>query len=200
MNFEELQSSWQQQQVAEPKKMEVIQDTLDNNWSAYQRRLRRSSIILSLSLIPACVVMAWVYFSFHADYNWPFDASIAVTYLLIFVYLGVVWRSYAFKKVQMDVPAVDYIGYQLKKIRWQRLVLTRYSLVYAFLLLLAINLYIWEISSRGSLLFRLSAFTISDIYIICINIWYILKKQPEQLKTIDNLKENLLKMQRELMN
>jgi hypothetical protein len=200
MNFEELQSSWQQQQVAEPEKIKVLQDTLDNTWSAYQRRLRRSNITLSLSLIPACLVMAWVYFSFHAEYNWPFDASIAVTYVLIFVYLSVVWRSYAFKKDQRDVSTVDYISYQLKKISWQRLVLTRYSMVYAFLLLIAINLYIWEISAGGSVLFRVSAFTISDLYIIGINVWYIIKKQPEQLETIDKLTENLLKMQRELMD
>jgi hypothetical protein len=200
MNFEELQSSWQQQQVAEPEKIKVLQDTLDNTWSAYQRRLRRSNITLSLSLIPACLVMAWVYFSFHAEYNWPFDASIAVTYVLIFVYISVVWRSYAFKKDQRDVSTVDYISYQLKKISWQRLVLTRYSMVYAFLLLIAINLYIWEISAGGSVLFRVSAFTISDLYIIGINVWYIIKKQPEQLETIDKLTENLLKMQRELMD
>jgi membrane protein YdbS with pleckstrin-like domain len=200
MNFEDLQSSWQLQQVAEPEKMEVLQDTLDNNWSAYQRGLRRSNMILSVSFMPAFLVMGWVYYAFHAEYSWPFAMSIAVTYLLMFVYLGVVWRSYAFKKYRMDVPAVEYISYQLKKISWQRLVLTRFSIVYALLLLLAINLYIWEVSTGGSVLFRVSAFTISDLYIIGINIWYVVKKQPVQLETIDTLREELLKIKRDLMN
>lgn len=200
MNFEDLQNSWKNQQIIEPADFNKMKSALDNNWNKYQHKLLRTNLSLSLSFLAACLVIGWVYFTYKNEFNWPFDFSIATTYLLMFVYLAAVWKSYAFKKENMEQSSTDYIFYQLKKLKWQRQIITIYSWIYAVLLWMAIVCYIWEITIPATSLFRYIALGITSVYIFTVNTWYRLKKQNKQLKVIDEIKTGLIKIRGELVN
>jgi hypothetical protein len=103
------------------------------------------------------------------------------------VFAAVSWRSYGFKKENFEDSSKDYVDYQIKKLNWQRKLITTYSWVYMVLLWVALTMYIFEITNGGSALFRYSAFGISTLYIVGINIWSRRKKQRKQLSAIDHL-------------
>ena len=198
MNFEDLQKSWQGQPVAQPADISRLRSGLETHWNKYQHKLLRTNLCMSLGFSAACIAIGWVYFSYRKEFSWPFDFSIGATYLLMFIYLAVVWRSYAFKKENMEDSSTGYIGYQLKKLHWQRRIITTYSWIYAVLLWLALICYMWEITAPGTALFRYTAIGISTAYIVAVNAWYRLKKQNKQLKVIDHITADLERLRKEL--
>ncbi|MEJ5962412.1 hypothetical protein [Pedobacter immunditicola] len=187
MNFEDIKKDWQTQPVAATAESVKIRPELKSKWEKHQQRVLRTNICMSLGFLAAMIGIAWVYFSFEDEYQWPFKVSVAAFYVLMLVYAAVSWRSYAFKKENYEDSSKDYVNYQIRKLSWQRKLITTYSWIYMVLLWVALTMYIIEITTGGSALFRYSALGISTLYIVSLNIWSRKKKQSKQLTAIDHL-------------
>lgn len=197
MEFEDIQKSWQAQRVRvhpNPKLFEAQK----NRWERNQQKLLKSNIKMSLSFIAAMVVIGWVYFTFHEQYGMPFKGSIACMYMLMLLFLVVNWRSYSFRKGNLEDNSQEYIQQQIKRLSWQKNVLKRYTLIYVVLLWMALIMYIWEITETASPTFRFTAFGITTLYLSGITLWNKVKKHKKQLEEInllisglENIKGNL---------
>ncbi|RZM30119.1 MAG: hypothetical protein EOO88_02060 [Pedobacter sp.] len=186
MKFEDLQQSWQAQPVEAFTGTPKVEEQ-KTKWQQRQRKLLRSNIFMSLGFLAAMIGIGWVYFAYRAEFGLPFRISIATCYLLMVVFATVNWRSYAFKNESMDVSAQEYIRYQIGKLNWQRKIVQYYTHVYTILLWLALVLYTWEITERGTALFRFTALAIITAYIGGITFWTTKKKQRKTLLEINGL-------------
>ncbi len=185
-SFEEIQNSW----LAQPVNAKTGPDALSSvqsKWDKRQRKVRLTGIGVSAGFLLAMCGIAWVYTIFRNQYSWPFDVSIAAIYGIMLVFLVVTWKSYGFRKASMDMAAGDYIRYQLKKLHWQRKVLTTYIWIYAILLWLALCLYIPEVTKKASLTFTIVALAITTAYILGIMFWNKFYKQKKQVAAIDEI-------------
>jgi len=185
-SFEDIQKNWLSQPVNDLVKPTEIQ-FVQNKWQKYQRKVLFANVGSSIGLLAALIVIGWVYFSFRHQYRWPFEASIATVYCLIIIFLIVSWKSYGFKKENLEVSSTDFIKYQISKLEWQRKVLTRYVWVYSVLLWIAISFYIVEVTKKGSVLFTLTALGITTAYILGVGLWSWFRKSKKQLRQIDDI-------------
>ncbi|HEY8893359.1 MAG TPA: hypothetical protein VIM79_01045 [Niastella sp.] len=185
-SFEDIQKNWLSQPVNDLVKPTEIQ-YVQNKWQKYQRKVLFANLGSSIGLLAALIVIGWVYFSFRHQYRWPFEASIATVYCLIIIFLIVSWKSYGFKKENLEVSSTDFIKYQISKLEWQRKMLTRYVWVYSVLLWIAISFYIVEVTKKGSVLFTLTALGITTAYILGVGLWSWFRKSKKQLRQIDDI-------------
>ncbi|QNK63633.1 hypothetical protein H7F33_03770 [Pedobacter sp. PAMC26386] len=198
MNFEDLQKSWQNQPIN--VNTDLLKSTLQTKWQQYQRKLFFRIILSSIGLFIAMVGIGWVYLSFHQEFGWPFTLSIAVMYTLMLVYVCAYWKSYAFKKENLGTSSGTYISYQLKKLNWQRKIITLYNWVYLALLWLALVLYLWEVTRSGTLIFRWTALLVITAYLFSVSLWNRFKKQKKQLIEIDEIITDLQHMKSQLID
>jgi hypothetical protein len=199
MNFEDIKKNWQTQPVGATAAAVIIKPELKSKWQQHQQKVLRTNICMSLGFLPAMIAIAWVYISFKDEFHWPFKVSIATMYTLMLVFAAVSWRSYAFKKENFEDSSKDYVDYEIKKLSWQRKLITTYSWIYMALLWFALTMYIFEITTGGNDLLRYSAIGISTLYIVGITFWARRKKQKKQLSTIDNLVAELEAMQKKII-
>lgn len=187
MNFEDLKKDWQTQPVAAVADSVKIRPELKSKWEKHQQRVLRMNICMSLGFSAAMIGIGWVYFSFKDEYHWPFKVSIAAFYILMLVFAAISWRSYGFRKENFEDSSKDYVNHQIRKLSWQRELITTYSWIYLVLLWVALTMYIVEITTGASDLFRYSALGVCTLYIVGLNIWSRKKKQRKQLSAIDQL-------------
>jgi MFS family permease len=190
MDFDDLKNSWQAQPVQTGTDQRRFAEQKDN-WLKNRKRLLLSNVCMSIGFIVAMAVIAWVYFSFEKQYQWPFKVSIAMVYLLMVVFVIISWKSYAFKKIDFDVPGKGFVEYQIKKLHLQRDILTKYSWVYVVLLWLAMMLYAWEVTAKATATYRFTAMLIISAYMGGITAWGKLKKHKKQIKEVKALIEEL---------
>jgi hypothetical protein len=200
MNFEDLQLSWKTQPVKDPGDTNQLKLSMETSWNKHQRKLLRTNIWMSLCFVLTCIGIAFVYFAYLEHFGWAFQLSIVFVYLLMFVYLGVSWKSYGFRKEKRTEPSTGYISYQLEKLQWQRKMITTYSQVYALLLWLDIMCYTWEVTAKGSALFRFGALLVFTVYIAGVTIWQRRTKQKRALKGIDHMICDFEQLRTELSN
>ncbi|RZK68636.1 MAG: hypothetical protein EOO85_23905, partial [Pedobacter sp.] len=186
MEFEDIQKSWQAQSVQVKADNKTL-NAQTSKWEKNQQRLLRSNICMSLGFVAAMVGIGWVYFSYHEEYGLPFKVSIAFIYILMIVFSIVSWKSYSFSKSNMDDSSQQYIRKQIKKLNWQKKVITKYTIVYVAILWMALMLYIWEITENASPTFKFFAFGITTTYIIGITIWTNFRKKKKQIVEIDSI-------------
>jgi MFS family permease len=186
-SFEDIQKDWLSQPVNDVVKPQFVQ----SKWQQHQRRVFLANMGMSIGFLVALIVVGWVYVAFHHQYKWPFEISIAATYSLLIIFLAVVWRSYGFKKENLEVSSVDFIDYQIRKLQWQRKILTTYIWIYCVLLWIALSLYVVEVTSGGSMLFTLTALGITTAYIMGMGLWAWLRKNKKQLREIDEMTSEL---------
>jgi FtsH-binding integral membrane protein len=196
-SFEDIQQNWLAQPVSDQVRPAEIQ-FVQNKWQKYQRKLLFANLRMSIGLLAALIFIGWVYFAFRHQYSWPFGASIATVYCLIIVFLIVAWRSYGFKKENLEISSADFVNYQIRKLEWQRKVLTRYVWIYSVLLWIAMSFYIVEVTSKGSVLFTLTALGITTAYILGIGLWTWHRKTKKQLRQIDDILNDLKQLQEAL--
>ncbi|WP_316804847.1 hypothetical protein [Pedobacter nototheniae] len=197
MDFEDIQKSWQAQPV-EVNTDHKLLDAQKDRWERNQQKLFRNNICMSLGFFVAMVVIGWVYFSFKDQYGLPFKISIATVYILMIVFLVINWRSYAFKKRNIHDSSQEYIQQQIKRLNWQKNIITKYTWMYTILLWLAMVMYIWEITMMATPTFRYTALGITTFYIFGITVWNRARKQKKQLKEIHELIADLENMKRGL--
>jgi hypothetical protein len=198
MNFEDLKKGWQTQPISAAANSVKIGRELKNKWEKHQQRVLRMNICMSLGFLAAMIGIAWVYFSFKDEYHWPFKVSIAACYVMMLIYASISWRSYAFKKENYEGSSKDYVDYQIKKLDWQRKLITTYSNLYLVILWVALTMYIFEVTTGGSALLRYSALGISTLYILGINLWTRKRKQKKELSAIDQLKADFEVIKKEI--
>ena len=198
MNFEDLQNSWQSQPVKDPGNAIQINMAMETKWSKHQRKLLRTNILLTLCFSLTIPGIILIYFTYQDAFGWAFKVSIIFVNLLMVVFLGVAWKSYGLKKENLEQPSKDYIAYQVKKLKWQRKTITIYSQVYAVLLWLNIICYTWEVTARGTALFRYTAMVVFTIYIFGLNLWQRSTKHKKNLKVIDEMVASLQHLEKEL--
>ena len=193
-SFEDIQKDWLSQPVTglvKPTEVQFVQ----NKWQKHQRKVFIANLRMSISLLAALVFIGWVYFAYRHQYSWPFEASIATVYCLIILFLIVSWKSYGFKKENLEVSSIDFIDYQVRKLKWQQKVLTRYVWIYTALLWLAMSFYIVEVTKKGSLFFTWTALGITTAYMLGIGSWAWFRKTKKQLRQIDEILEELSQLQ-----
>ena len=195
MKFEDLQKSWQEQPVTAFTDDTALEQQ-QTIWQQHQRKLFIANSCMSMGFLAAMLGIGWVYMAYYKQFGWPFKVSIISTYLLMIVFLVINWRSYAFKKEDRELSSAIYIKYQLTKLNWQKKILLQYTWVYTVLLWLAMVMYIWEITAKGSTTFRFAALGITTAYILGITLWNVLKKQKKTLLKINGLIEGLQKISR----
>jgi hypothetical protein len=130
---------------------------VQSKWQQHQRKVLINNRKITGGFIFALIGIGVIYFLFKDHYHWPFHASIAIIYLLLIVFLIVTWKSYAFKKDNFETTSLNFINYQLSKLKWQRKTLTTYVWIYNVLLWLALCLYTVEVTQNGSFLFVATA-------------------------------------------
>ncbi|RYY57518.1 MAG: hypothetical protein EOO09_01960 [Chitinophagaceae bacterium] len=189
-NFEDIQNSWLSQPVGEATPRVDLR-AVQSKWQKRQDKLLKSNLRMTIGFAVSMGVIIWVYFAYESQYHFPFQLSIAIILLLQFIFLGVAWKSYAFRKESFEDSSVEFIDYQVSKLEWQRKTLTTYVWVYNVLLWMAICLYSLEITRNGSLLFRVSAIAGITVYIGGISLWIRHMKQKKQLKAIDEMLREL---------
>ncbi|WP_069659143.1 hypothetical protein [Arcticibacter eurypsychrophilus] len=199
MNFDDLKMSWQTQTTHTTTKTAVSKDELKSKWQKHQQAVLKMNICMSLGFLAAMIEIGWVYLTYHNEYGWPFKVSIATIYSLMIVFSLVGWRNYAFKKENFDNSSADYIAYQLKKLSWQRQLITVYIWIYTVLLWLALVMYIWEITTGATALFRYSALGIITLYVVGITVWTRLTKQKKQLILIESMTADLEDLKKKLI-
>ncbi|OQP56913.1 hypothetical protein A3860_10060 [Niastella vici] len=69
--------------------------------------------------------------------------------------------------------------------------LTRYVWIYSVLIWLAVSFYIVEVTSKGSVLFTLTALGLTTAYILGVGIWTWFRKNKKQLQQIDDIMYDL---------
>lgn len=186
MDFDDIQKSWQAQPVQVNMDNKILNAQKDR-WQKNQQKLFKANICMSLGFLAAMIVIGWVYFSFKAEYGLPFKISIATVYTLMIVFLVISWRSYSFKKRNIDDSSQEYIQQQVKMLKWQKDVITKYTWFYIVLLWLAMVMYICEITMKATPTFRYTALAITTLYIFGITLWNRLRKQKRQLLEINEL-------------
>jgi hypothetical protein len=116
-------------------------------------------------------------------------------YCLLVIFLIVSWKSYGFKKENLEVSSVDFIDYQISKLQWQRKVLTTYVWVYCALLWIVLSFYVVEVTSRGSVLFTLTALAVTTAYFLGVTIISWFRKNKKQIRQIDEMMYDLKQLQ-----
>ena len=191
MNFDDIQKSWKDQPVREPVNVAQLKSDVKTRWEKQQRRLKLTNIGVTLAFAGTIAIMASVYVSFHEGHTIFFGGSIFAMWALMVVYLGVMWRGLAYKKDAMEVSSTEYLDYQIKKLAWQRKVIAKYSQVYAVILWLCLMLYMWDVTTGGSLWYKIGAPLITSAYIFGMLVYVNMTKRRKQIKKIDELVADL---------
>lgn len=186
MNFEELKSSWHTQPVNSRMEINELKTIFDNKWSKYQQALYRTNACMTLGFLAATIVITWVFFAFQAEFGLAFKLSLASTCLLMIVFAAIAWRSYDFKKDQLEVASTDFIKYQLKKISWQRKVTSQYIWIYMVLLWLAVMTYMWEILAPATATLKYSAIGVTTLLMLIVA-FRDARKQKARLARLDEM-------------
>lgn len=187
MDFDELRKSWQTQPVNDITEITELKSGFQNKWQKNQKKVLRTNICMSIGFLGSIFFLLWVYNTYQAEYRWPFKVSIGTTILLMILFSLISWRSYAFKKENLEGSFVEYIDYQIQKLFWQRKMLTQFIWVYSILLWLALVMYVWELTNGATALFRYTALAIITAYLVGLNIWSWYKKQKKQILAIDEM-------------
>jgi uncharacterized membrane protein len=190
MNFEELKSSWQTQPLNSGMEINELKRDLDSKWTKYQNSLYRTNVCMSLGFVAATIAIVTVYIKFQAEFGLAFKLSLASTCLLMIVFAAIAWRSYDFKKANMELSSNDFVRYQLKKIEWQRKVISQYIWIYMVLLWLAVMMYIWEITGPGTAVLKYSAMGVTTLFMLIVS-FRDGRKQKSRLARLDEMTEEL---------
>ena len=198
MNFKDLQESWQAQPVKtiiDPYKLSEQK----SRWQIRQRKLLRYNIILSLACLTAIISIAWVYiFNNHEfEFKWPFKVSIGTLCLLLVIICAISWKSYAFKKENLEVSSDHFINYQIRKLNWQRNIITKYLWIHTVLIWLALIMYTG--SSHRTTNFKITALALITAYVFGITGWIRIKKRKKELSKLDGLIADLENMKEKLL-
>jgi len=189
MDFEDIKNSWQAQPIEAITNQRLLRER-QYKWQRNQEKVLKTNLFTSVGFIVAMVGIGWVYITFKDQYGLPFSISITAVYALMIVFSVISWRSYHFKKKNDTESSQAYIHQQLKSLMWQKDVMTKFVWIYNFLLWLAMVLYIWEITTKGTPTFRYTALGITTIYIFGITLWSQYYKKKKQLKEINELIED----------
>lgn len=197
MNFEELKSRWQTQPINSAGEINEMKTTFNSKWNKYQQSLYRTNICMTLGFLAATIVITWVYFAFQAEFGLAFKLSLASTCLLMIVFATIAWRSYDFKKECLEVASTDFIKYQLKKLRWQRKVTSKYIWIYMVLLWLAVMTYMWEILAPATTTMKYSAMGVTTLFLLIVGFGDA-RKQKARLARLDEMTAELELQQKAL--
>lgn len=198
MNFKDLQKSWQ----AQPVKASIDPHKLSqqkSKWQIYQRKLLISNIIISLICLALMIIITPIYISDKHKFGWPFTVSIGAVYLLMFLICAISWKSYAFKKENLEVSSIQFINYQIKKLNWQRFIITKYIWVHTVLIWLALVMFIWETTSLRTTTFRLTFLTVTTVYCLGITGWIMFKRSKKGLLKLNSMIADLENMKEKLL-
>ena len=187
MDFDELQKSWKAQPVDIPELKPEIIDELASKWAKQQKKLKRVNIFVSIAFLFVFIDLGWVYYSFHEGHTIYFGGSIFMMFFMMCIYLAMLWRGLSFDKFTADTASNIYLDKYIGKLRWQRMLITRYSWIYAFLLWLLFMFYCYDVTMKGSLQMRLIIPAVITVYIWGMQLIMRYTKKKKQLKNIDEL-------------
>lgn len=198
MDFDELQKSWKAQPVEIPELKPEMIDELASKWAKQQSKLKRVNIFVSVAFLLVFVDLAWVYFSFHKGHTIFFGGSIFMMFLMMCIYLVMLWRGLSLDKFTTDTASNIYLDKYIRKLRWQRMLITRYSWIYAFLLWLLFMFYCYDITLNATLQMKLIIPSVITVYIFGMQLIMRFTKKKKQLKNIDDLIAEMTDMKRKM--
>lgn len=198
MDFDELQKSWKAQRVDIPELKPEMINVLASKWSKQQRKLKRVNIFVSIAFLLVFVDLGWVYYSFHKGHTIFFGGSIFMMFVMMCIYLAMLWRGLSFDKFTADTASNIYLDKYIRKLRWQRMLITRYSWIYAFMLWLLFMFYCYDVTMKGSLQMKLIIPAVISIYIWGMQLLMRFTKKKKQLKNIDDLIAEMTEMKQRM--
>ncbi|SFR36175.1 hypothetical protein SAMN04490243_1100 [Robiginitalea myxolifaciens] len=182
-NFDDLQSSWQEQEQPGPKKEGVksIQDKVGN--------LRRSYVSTLLILTATLVGIAIFFYYFGVRLNGPIPTPVLLmTGALAIRIAAELFGKIELKKINPGQSAIAYRG-RLRRFysqrRWVHLLLTPLSLLaycYGFILLIP---FFKDEVSRGFYLYII----ISGIVFLLLLSWIIIRQAREELSLLRSMEK-----------
>ena len=198
MNFKDLQESWKTQPVKliiDPYKLSEQK----SRWQIHQRKMLIGNIIKSMACLVTIIGITWAYQSHKQEFGWPFKVSTVAINLLMFIFCAISWKSYAFKKENLETSSHHFINYQIRKLHWQRNIITKYLWVYTVLIWLALVMNILETTSLRTATYRCTVLAITTAYVFGVTWWIWIKKYKKSLSAyngliadLENMKEKLL--------
>lgn len=185
-SFEDIQKNWLSQPVNDmvnPTEIQFVQ----NKWQGHQRKVLFVNLAMSVGFLAALIIVGCVYVAFRHQYGWSFEVSIVAIYCLLIIFLIAAWRSYGFKRENLEASSADFLDYQVSKLKWQRKILTTYVWIYSVLLWLALSFYVVAVTNREGILFTMTALGITTAYLLGIALWSRFRKNKKQLRQIDEI-------------
>lgn len=187
MDFEELQKSWKSQPVSVPQDIAAINDILLGRWRKQQRGVLWSNIFTTIGFLGVITMFFKIHHSFHEGRSLMFSGSLLFMTLLMLVYLWVIWKGVALKKMDLSAPTDRYLAGYLKTLHWRRKLITTYSWIYAVLLWLSLMLYMIDVLHGATLLVQIGAFGGTTLYIFGVMTRSRMVSGKKQLQKIDEL-------------
>lgn len=182
-NFDDLQSSWQQQEQPGPKKegAKYIQDKVGN--------LRRTYVSTLLILTATLVGIAIFFYYFGVRLDGPIPTPVLLMTGALAIRIGAeLFGKLELKKISPSQSAIAYGG-RLKRFygqrRWVHLILTPLSLlVYCYGFILLTPFYKDEVS-RGFYRY----IVISGIVFLLLLSWIIIRQAREELSLLRSMEK-----------
>jgi membrane associated rhomboid family serine protease len=145
--FQDFAKIWQQQSERVPPQRQP-QNQKKSIWERIdeiQAKIRRENITVTIALVATTAFLGFIWYHYDAQ-QWLLTLGLS---LIILGMMGSLYffyqRTIGERTIDMGQPTQDYVSEVLKKLRYQRLIITRVMPVYAFLLILGLNLSYLEI-------------------------------------------------------
>jgi hypothetical protein len=187
MNFEEIQQSWKSVSPGAGGHRPPATESLLNQIKKQQRVVIRSNVAVTIAFAATFSVFAWLFFAFHAQRGFLFSGSIFFMTALMMVYLFVMWKGVAFKKMDPTVTAPEFLSHYLKKLEWRKKLITTYTWIYGLLLWLTIMAYMLDVTEGTRPLMRIGAPLITTVYIVAVLFITRFTKGKKQLHNLNEL-------------
>lgn len=197
MDFDELQKSWKEQPINVPENTAGLRKELDQKWRKQQRGVLISNTFTTIGFVGVIVLFCKIYSSFHEGHTMAFGASLVFMTLLMLVYLGVIWKGTAMKRIDIATAGNAYIDKYLQTLYWRRKTLTTYTWVYSVLLWLGLMFYLHDVLAGGGFWLQAGAYAATTGYIFFMVGVATRKKQRRKIAEIDELIKHLKKMKEE---
>lgn len=187
MNFEEIQQSWKSVNPGAGVHRPPETESLLNQIKKQQKAVIRSNVAVTIAFVVTFSVFASLFLAFHAQRGLLFSGSIFFMTVLMMVYLFVMWKGVAFKKMDFTVTAPEFLSHYQKKLVWRKRLITTYTWIYGVLLWLAVMAYMLDVTDGAGPMMRIGAPLITTVYIVAVLFITRFTKGKKQLIKLNEL-------------
>ncbi len=191
MEFDELKESWKSQPIETSGESLSVNDNLVAKFRKQQRRVLWSNVFTTIGFIGVFCLFAQGYFLHHNERSAFYGGSIITMVIVMLVYLWVIWKGLALKRMDLTLASKDYLDKYLATLSWRKKLITTYSWIYVVSLWLALMFYMTDVLHSGTFLLHLAAMGGTTVYIFGMQIRNRLTSGKRQLVKLKDLIEEI---------